>query len=71
MGVHRHGLAVAAATMGAATMGAATMGRARRADAVMVDEAAAMVRERVWSADPALADAGLPVLAIGTRRSSR
>ena len=31
----------------------------------------ATVQERVWPADPALADAGLPVLAVGTGRPPR
>ena len=54
--VRCHGLAV----------GAATIGRAGCAESMRTDEAATLARERLWSADPALADVGMHILAIGT-----
>lgn len=56
--VRCHGLAV----------GASAIGRAACARAMEADEEATMARERTWSADPAMADAGTHILAIGTRK---
>jgi len=54
---HCHGLAVAASALG----------RAGSTEAMEQDEEAAMDVERALSADPAMADAGLHILAIGFR----
>ncbi len=59
--VRCHGLAV----------GAAAIGRAACTHAMEADEEAMMASERMWSADPALADAGTHILAIGTRGGGR
>ncbi len=56
--VRCHGLAV----------GASAIGRAACTRAMEADEAATMATERRWSADPAMADAGTHILAMGTRR---
>lgn len=55
--IHCHGLAVAASALG----------RTGSTEAMEQDEEAAMDVERALSADPAMADAGLHILAIGFR----
>ena len=55
--VRCHGLAV----------GASAIGRAGCTRAMEANEEAVMARERLWSADPVMADAGTHILAIGTR----